>query len=112
MNNSEHHNNFWSGFLMGAIVGALVVFFLATKKGKRLLRIITEEGSEGISELEELFSQDKGNPSQKESKSRKPPNGHTNTESPLEKIIVKGSEIGDAAVLQGRRLFKGIPKKR
>ena len=43
--------NFFSGFLLGALVGAAVVFLLGTKKGKKLLEIISKDGIENISSI-------------------------------------------------------------
>lgn len=56
---TEHHtgaSGFGSGFLLGLLVGAAMVFFLGTKKGKQILKSISEEGWEGFSELEELLT--------------------------------------------------------
>ncbi|OGH17573.1 MAG: hypothetical protein A3C22_01750 [Candidatus Levybacteria bacterium RIFCSPHIGHO2_02_FULL_37_10] len=51
MNEKENNNNFFSGFVLGALVGAAVVFLIGTKKGKRLLKAISEEGAENISNI-------------------------------------------------------------
>ncbi len=51
MNNSGNGNRFFDGFLWGAIIGGGLVFLLGTKKGKKLLKTISEEGVEGLSEL-------------------------------------------------------------
>lgn len=48
---SGHGNNFFSGFLLGALVGAAVVFLFATKKGKRILKAISEKGADNISNI-------------------------------------------------------------
>lgn len=58
MNHNEHHHSsgFMNGFLFGLIIGAAVVFFLFTDKGKRLLKTITEEGIEGIADIQDLVS--------------------------------------------------------
>lgn len=56
-NNNNSGNNFFSGFLLGALVGAAVVFLLATKKGKRILKIISEKGLDNISNLLEKADQ-------------------------------------------------------
>ncbi len=50
-NNNKSGNNFFSVFLLGVLVGAAVVFLLGTKKGKRLLKAISEEGAENISNI-------------------------------------------------------------
>jgi gas vesicle protein len=69
MNNevNKSGSNFFSGFLVGALVGAAIVFFLGTKKGKRILKIISEKGlnnvsnmldkAESTAELEEVFDE-------------------------------------------------------
>lgn len=44
-------NGFFSGFLLGLLVGAAVVFLLATKKGKRILEVISKEGIDNISDF-------------------------------------------------------------
>mgnify|MGYP001588353409 CR=1 FL=1 len=43
--------SFFGGFLLGLLVGAAVVFLLGTKKGKRLLKAISEEGIDNISNI-------------------------------------------------------------
>jgi len=43
-NGNRSGNNFFSGFLLGALIGAAVVFLLGTKKGKKILKAISEEG--------------------------------------------------------------------
>ncbi|MDP2637489.1 MAG: hypothetical protein Q8P26_00305 [Candidatus Levybacteria bacterium] len=51
MDSHKSGNNFFSGFLIGAICGAAIVFLLGTKKGKKLLKAISEEGSENVSNI-------------------------------------------------------------
>ena len=69
MNNDTQRSggNFSSGFLIGALVGAAVVFFLGTKKGKRILKVISEKGLDNVTnilekvdkstDLEEIFEE-------------------------------------------------------
>lgn len=57
MNNNGSRGGFFNGFVLGFILGAAVVFLLATKKGKKLLKIITEEGLDKVSDLEELLEE-------------------------------------------------------
>ncbi|MDP3987583.1 MAG: YtxH domain-containing protein [Candidatus Levybacteria bacterium] len=54
MNNSSHGHGFMNGFLLGAILGGAAVFLLGTKKGKNILKLISEESFE----LSELFGGD------------------------------------------------------
>lgn len=48
---SGHGNNFFSGFLLGALVGAGIVFLFGTKRGKKILKAISEEGEGKISNI-------------------------------------------------------------
>jgi gas vesicle protein len=66
-NNNNKSNNFVSGFLIGALVGAAIVFFLGTEKGKKLLKMIADEGMEKVkdvmektdkAELEEVYEEE------------------------------------------------------
>lgn len=43
--------SFFSGFLLGLLVGAAVVFLLGTKKGKRICKAISEGGVDNIFNL-------------------------------------------------------------
>lgn len=101
MNNNSSGGSFVNGFLWGAIIGAGVVFLLGTKKGKRLLKTITEEGLEGVSGLSELVEEYGDN--EEEEKVEKGLNGEKKEE---EKSFAQS--FGG----QARRFFKGIPKKR
>ncbi|MDE2588780.1 MAG: hypothetical protein KGL95_03855 [Patescibacteria group bacterium] len=46
-----------NGFFLGVIVGAALVFLLGTKKGKKLLKLLTESGIEGVSDLQEMIAE-------------------------------------------------------
>ncbi|OGH21309.1 MAG: hypothetical protein A2958_00725 [Candidatus Levybacteria bacterium RIFCSPLOWO2_01_FULL_38_13] len=46
-----NNNRFFEGFLWGAIIGGGLVFFLTTKKGKKLLKTISENGLENLTEM-------------------------------------------------------------
>lgn len=57
----EHHGNgFMNGLLTGLILGGGIVFLLGTKRGKKLLKAISEEGLEGVSGLGELLEDNLG----------------------------------------------------
>lgn len=48
----EHRSShFSSGFLLGAIIGATIVFLVGTEKGKKVLKVITDEGLKKLSDL-------------------------------------------------------------
>lgn len=104
---SGRGNNFFSGFLLGALVGAAVVFLLGTKKGKRILKIISEKGLDNISNLLEKADQtgelgefdEDDEPSSVSAKARK--------FTPREFIIKEKSVEGKPKV---RRFFRGISR--
>lgn len=47
-NDNQNEGKFLSGFLLGLLVGGFVVFLLGTKKGKKLLKAISEDGVDNI----------------------------------------------------------------
>ncbi|SRR5258706_6005189 len=47
----NHSNGFMNGLVLGAILGAGAVFLLGTKTGKKLLKAVSEEGMEAMSDL-------------------------------------------------------------
>jgi hypothetical protein len=49
---------FSNGFMLGVIVGGLIVFLWGTKTGKNILKIISEEGLEGLGNLVEEYGLD------------------------------------------------------
>lgn len=53
MNNND--SKFSNGFLLGLIIGAGIVFLLGTKTGKNLLKIISEQGLDGLASLLEEY---------------------------------------------------------
>lgn len=55
-NKNSQNGTFMNGFVWGLLLGSIVVFLLGTKKGKKLLKILTEEGIEGMAELGELIN--------------------------------------------------------
>jgi hypothetical protein len=53
MNNNNSH--FTTGILLGLILGGGAVFLLGTRTGKNLLKIISEQGFEGVTDLLEEY---------------------------------------------------------
>lgn len=52
----QHSGGLSSGFLLGVIVGVIITLLLTTKRGKKLLKMITEEGMQKFSNLEDVFN--------------------------------------------------------
>lgn len=60
MNNTTKNNasgGFLTGFLLGLFIGGGFVFLFATKTGKRLLKVISEEGFDKVSKLDEFLEE-------------------------------------------------------
>ena len=116
-NNNQHHSGFMAGFVIGVVVGAVIIFLIATKKGKKILKLLSEEGLEGVAELEELLVEDFVEPQSKPIKNKvvrvaKP----TADESgPVESSSTSAAPLVPHALgriqTTGRRFFKGIPKR-
>jgi len=100
MNNNRTGDTFFSGFLLGAFIGAAVVFLLGTKKGKKLLKVISEEGLDGVSGLLEKIDNtvdlDEATKGEKEDEM-------------LDKEVASAETIEAKPRL--RRFFKGIPRR-
>jgi len=55
MSDREHHGGgYMSGLMMGAIMGAAAVFFLGTKEGKRMAKVMHKKGGKTLKDLEKL----------------------------------------------------------
>lgn len=50
-NNGNHGNKFFEGFIWGAIIGGAIVFLMGTKKGKKLLKAIADEGVGNLADI-------------------------------------------------------------
>jgi gas vesicle protein len=101
-NNNQNNGKFFSGFLIGFIVGAAVVFFLGTKKGKRLLKTISEKGINNISNL--LEKADKAEDMDEILEEKKPKKDFTSKR----EFAVK--EIATEEKPKARRFFRGISR--
>jgi hypothetical protein len=56
MDKQQHTTgSFFNGFLIGLIVGAGLVYLLTTKKGKKILKSLSEDGLDKITNLDELM---------------------------------------------------------
>ncbi|MEK7534261.1 MAG: YtxH domain-containing protein [Patescibacteria group bacterium] len=49
--NNNGGNKFLNGFLLGALIGGGAIFLLSSEKGKKILKILSEEGLDKISDL-------------------------------------------------------------
>lgn len=129
-NNQPHHGTdikFLAGFFIGGLVGALTIFFLGTKEGKKAGKFLQQKGENVLGELEDQVEEleQKGKDLLK--------HGEEIKEQVMEKIEDKSEELSETATRKldsalahieeiqehGRettasirkRLFKNIPKK-
>lgn len=102
MNN--HEGKFSTGFLLGLIIGGGAVFLLGTKTGKNLLKIVSEQGLDGIisvledynlEDLEEYEEDIEESPGQT-------PNGHA------KETIVTQKPKEETKEAPKRRFFKRV----
>lgn len=119
---------FMNGLIWGALIGAGLVFLLGTKKGKKLLRYLTEEGLEGASALSDLIEEVEDEPlviKPKVKTSTHATNGKAvhhelknreqeeieENSSALEKITSSSQSVVKNVGGHARRFFKGIPRR-
>jgi gas vesicle protein len=62
MSEDRHDGKFLFGFFLGGLIGALIIFFLGTKEGKKAEKIFRARGKDILDELEEKLDelQEKG----------------------------------------------------
>lgn len=105
-NNNGSGGNFINGFFWGALIGAGAVFLLGTKKGKKLLKIISEQGLERISSLEDLVEEVEEEFEESSPQSKPVHKEHSNGEAkPQAQSLLEKTKSS------GKRFFKGIKRK-
>jgi len=53
MSHDRHNGKFLFGFFLGGLIGALVIFFLGTKEGKKVEKMFKRKGKNVLDELED-----------------------------------------------------------
>lgn len=103
MEKNNHHRGpgFGQGFLLGLVIGAALVFFLATKKGKQILKTLIENGVEDVEGLQEMLAE---NEEEEAFENDYSPEGET-LEPMDEQVIVEKPTHRPL-----KRFFKGIKK--
>lgn len=99
MSNNHSSNGSFNAFLWGLIIGGGAVFLLGTKKGKKILKAISEEGLE----LSELFLEEEEDLEEQKVNKVK----HATEPS----VPPTNGETGVMADSVGRRFFRGISKR-
>ncbi|HET9947181.1 MAG TPA: YtxH domain-containing protein [Patescibacteria group bacterium] len=94
--NRHHDNGFMNGLLLGIIIGAAAVFLLGTKQGRRVLRMLSEEGIEGLGELRDIFESEEF---------------HEDMEDMKDSAVEKTHNIVSSAGKTAKRFFRGARKR-
>ncbi len=128
---SEDHGGdakFMFGFFLGGILGALVIFFLGTKEGKKAGKVLEEKGkdilndvNDRVAELEEKGQElvNEGKEIKKEVVEKLEEKKEVLTEAATEKLDTALAQIEELQV-QGqqttaelrKRIFKNLPPKK
>lgn len=57
MNNERHDNRFWFGFFLGGLLGAIILFFMGTKEGKKTGKALEDKGKDLLEELQDKLEE-------------------------------------------------------
>jgi gas vesicle protein len=57
MTDEHRDGKFWFGFFAGGLIGAVVLFFLGTKEGKKAGRLLEDKGKDLLGDLEDHLSE-------------------------------------------------------
>ncbi len=53
----KHDTKFWIGFFIGGLLGAITLFFLGTKEGKKTGKLLEKKGSDLLDDLEKRIEE-------------------------------------------------------
>lgn len=111
MDHSARRGGSFSAFVFGILVGSLVTLLFTTKKGRKILRVITDEGVERFTKWEDMISaveQEMDNEDISSSIGE-------GVEEKIEAVVQEAKEnitpIITEVEKKKRRIFKGIRKK-
>ncbi len=54
---SRDDNKFWFGFFLGGLIGAITLFFVGTKEGKKAGKLIHDKGEDLIGDIQERLDE-------------------------------------------------------
>ena len=125
--NNSHDGKYLFGFFIGGLIGALVIFFLGTKEGKKTGKLLESKGRDVLDELEERLDelQSKGKELVRQGEAMKEKvlesfgdKKDEVTEAAAEKIDIALAHIqemqqkGAETTATLRKQFKNLPKKK
>jgi hypothetical protein len=109
MNNQKDNNN--GGFIFGILIGIAVALSFTTKRGRRILKLLLEQGSGKFSDWEKIIKEtlnDDENYIDGDDYM-----GEKTIPTEPEKVILNEDRVDNAPPVKSiaRRFFRGIPKK-
>lgn len=108
MSENKKDVKFWVGFFIGGLIGAIVLFFLGTKEGKKTSKQLEEKGKDILDEfVEKLESLEKKGEEIKGEVAETASEKIDTALAHIEALQERGRETTAAL----RRRFKNIPKK-
>lgn len=129
MNDEHAHRDgkFWVGFFIGGLLGAIILFFLGTKEGKKTGKLLEDKGKDLFDELESrlLELEEKGRELARQGQAIKD-DVLNHLENTKEEFTDRASEKLDSALTHieklqeeglestktlRKRIFKNLPKK-
>lgn len=57
MSDHNHDGKFMFGFFLGGLIGALIIFFLGTKEGKKAEKLLESRGKDILDDLEDKLDE-------------------------------------------------------
>lgn len=57
MSENNHDGKFMFGFFLGGLIGALIIFFLGTKEGKKAEKLLEHRGKDILDDLEDKLDE-------------------------------------------------------
>jgi gas vesicle protein len=122
----DNDNKFWFGFFFGGLIGAIVLFFIGTKEGKKTGKLVQDKGQDLIDIIQDKLEdlQDKGKELAKQGEEFKEEvvaSVEENKEKITKDVVAKLDttlshieeiqERGREATADIRKMFKNLPKK-
>lgn len=125
MSENEHHHQgdfrFFLGFFIGGLIGAVIIFLLGTKEGKKAKNALEEKGKDILDDFHDQINEleKKGTKIKEEVAERLMDKKEDVTETATEKLddalahIEKIQEQSmETTALLRKKLFKNLPKKK
>lgn len=121
---NEHHGG--NGFLIGVIVGVILTLLFTTAKGRKIFRMLSDEGLDKFADLEKLLDEKiqevgKGVPNEKQHVAREEAvvarvveeakETHEDRMNGKEESAVESEPSLRRVTTSGRRFFRGVPKR-